>query len=197
MKNPLINKIDKRMNDSVIIEKTGKSLEEWFLFMNHFSSLGLTEKEISRLIHENFKINSWWQNAIISAYVNQKKTKQVVELAEEINIDNTIELALPLSTLYNLWSDTKLRNSWFPLVSYTIVKENPKKVVQLFWSDSVSIVNIKFSKIDKSNSQLQITHLHLPSRKTAEEMDIYWKRVLETLHGSVSSELFHSLIHDI
>jgi hypothetical protein len=197
MKNPMTSKMEKRMNDSVLVEKTGKSLEEWFEFMDRFTSLGLSEKELSRLIHENFKINSWWQNAIISAYSNQKKTKLVNELGEDFKIVNTIELQFPLSTLYNLWSDIKLRNSWFPLVSYTVIRENPKKTAQLLWSDSVSLINIKFSKIDKSKSQVQITHSHLPDIKIAGEMEIYWKRVLDTLHESVSSELFHSLILDI
>jgi hypothetical protein len=197
MKNPMTSKINKRMNDSVLVEKTGKSLEGWFQFMDRFTSLGLSEKELSRLIHDNFKINSWWQNAIISAYVNQSRTKLFNEFAEENNIVNTIELNLPLSTLYNLWSDLKLRNTWFPLVSYTVVRENPKKVVHLLWSDTVSIVKIKFLKIDKLKSQVQITHSQLPNKKISEEMEVYWKRVLKSLHESVSSELFHSLILDI
>jgi hypothetical protein len=197
MKNPLTNTINKQMNDSLLLEKTGKSLEEWFQFMDRFISLGLSEKELSRLIRENFRMNSMWHNAIISTYINQKKNKPVNEFAEEFKIVKAIELQLPLTTLYNLWSDFKLRNTWFPLVSYTIVRENPKKLVQLLWSDSVSIVNIRFSKIDKSKSQVQIIHSKLTNKKTSEDMEVYWKRVLEALHESVSSVLFHSLILDI
>jgi hypothetical protein len=197
MKNLLTSKLDKRINDSVLLEKTGKNLEEWFQFMDRFTSMGLNEKELSRLIHENFKINLWWQNAVISAYVTQKKNKLASESADEIKIVNSIELLHPLSTLYNLWSDYKLRNTWFPSVSYTVVRENPKKLIQLLWSDSVSIVNIKFSKIDKSKSQVEIIHYNLPDQKVAGEMELYWKRVLETLKESISSELFHSVILDI
>lgn len=135
----------------------------------------------------------------LNDFVLQEKTGQklVNEFAEEFKIVNSIELSLPLTTLYNLWSDYKLRNTWFPLVSYTLVRENPKKMVQLIWSDSVSIVNIDFLKIDKSKSQVCITHLHLPNKKIAEDMEVYWKRILKTLQESVSSELFHSLILDI
>jgi hypothetical protein len=197
MKKPVNSQIEKRMNDSNIVQKTGKSLEEWFQFMDRFTSLGLSVKELSRLIHDNFKINSWWQNAIISAYVNQKKTRLFSEFAEEITIENTIELQLPVSTVYNLWSDLKLRNTWFPLVSYTVIRENPKKIVQLLWSDSVSIVNIKFSKLDKMKSLVRITHSLLPDTKIVREMELYWKRILESLRESVSNELFHSLILDI
>jgi len=118
-------------------------------------------------------------------------------LVETFKIVNMVELMLPLSTLYNLWSDYKLRNTWFPLVSYTIVSENSKKLVQLLWSDSISIVHIEFSKIDKSKSKVRIIHSRLPNKKIAEEMDVYWKKILRTLHESVSSELFHSLILDM
>jgi hypothetical protein len=197
MKNLLTSKLDKRINDTVLLEKTGKNLDEWFHFMDRFTSLGLSEKELSKLMHENFKINLWWQNAVISAYVTQKKNKLISEAADEIKIVNSIELLHPLSTLYNLWSDFKLRNTWFPMVSYTVIRENPKKLIQLLWSDSVSIVNIKFSKIDKSRNQVEIIHYNLPDQKIAGEMELYWKRVLETLKESISSELFHSLILDI
>jgi hypothetical protein len=197
MKNPINSKIEKRLNETVLIQKTGKNLEEWFQFIDRFTSLGLNEKELSRLIHDNFNINAFWQSAIISAYVNKKRNTILTEPAEEIEIVNSIQLQLPLSTLYNLWSDLKLRNTWFPLVSYTIIRENPKKFVQLLWSDSISIINLKFSKLDKLNSELQITHFLLPSKKISEEMQLYWKRVLGSLHESVSSELFHTLIMDI
>lgn len=197
MKNQASGKINKRMNDSLLIEKTGKSLVEWFYFMDRFTSLGLDEKELSRLIHDNFGISSLWQNAIISAYNEKQKTKMVNQKPAEFIIVNSIELQLPISTLYNLWSDHKLRNTWFPLVSYSVVKENPKKTIQILWADSVSIVNIQFSKIDKSNSRVQITHSQLPDKKTAEEMEVYWNRVLATLNESVSFEAFHSLIVDI
>ena len=197
MKNPINSKIEKRLHETALIQKTGKNLEEWFQFIDRFTSLGLNEKELSRLIHDNFNINALWQNAIITAYVNKKRNTLLTEPAEEIEIVNSIHLQLPLSTLYNLWSDLKLRNTWFPLVSYTIIRENPKKFVQILWSDSISIINLKFSKLDKLNSELQITHFLLPSKKISEEMQLYWKRVLGSLHESVSSELFHTLILDI
>ena len=185
------------MNDTILLEKTGKTLQDWFSFIDRFTSLGLSEKELSRLIRDNFKIGSWLQNAIIEAYTSQNQTNKLNMPAEGIRIENSIELNLPLPTLSNLWSDNKLRNSWFPMVSYTIVRENSKKLIQLIWGDSVSIVNIRFLKIDKSKSFVEIVHYNLPDRKTALEMDAYWKKILQTLNESVTSDLFHSFIHDI
>jgi len=197
MKNIIPLKIDKRMNDAFLLEKTGKSLDDWTHFIDRFTSLGLSDKELSKLIHDNFKIGSLLQNSIISAYTSQNQSKKLNMPAEGIRIENSIELNLPLPTLSNLWSDTKLRNSWFPMVSYTVVRENPKKMVQLIWCDSISIVNIRFLRIDKSKSQVEIVHYNLPDRKTAQEMDVYWKKILQTLNESVTSDLFHSIIHDI
>ena len=185
------------MNDTILLEKTGKTLQDWFSFIDRFTSLGLSEKELSRLIRDNFKIGSWLQNAIIEAYTSQNQTNKLNMPAEGIRIENSIELNLPLPTLSNLWSDNKLRNSWFPMVSYTIVRENSKKLIQLIWGDSVSIVNIRFLKIDKCKSFVEIVHYNLSDRKTALEMDAYWKKILQTLNESVTSDLFHSFIHDI
>jgi len=197
MKNLLAVTSDKRMNDSVLLKKTGKTMEDWFSFIDRFTSLGLNEKELSRLIHDNFKIGSWLQNAIVAAYNSQNQTKKLNLPSEGIRIENSIELNLPLPSLSNLWSDNKLRTSWFPMVSYTVVRENPKKTIQLIWCDSVSIVNIRFLKIDKCKSFVEIVHYNLSDRKTALEMDAYWKKILQTLNESVTSDLFHSFIHDI
>jgi len=185
------------MNDTFLLEKTGKSLDDWIHFIDRFTSLGLSDKELSKLIYDNFKIGPLLQNLIISAYTNQNQTKKLNLPVEGIRIENSIELNLPLPTLSNLWSDSKLRNSWFPMVSYTAIRENSKKLIQLIWCDSVSIVNIRFLKIDKSKSLVEIIHYNLPDRKTALEMDAYWKKILQTLNESVTSDLFHSFIHDI
>jgi hypothetical protein len=189
--------IDKKMNDSILLEKTGKTMQDWFSFIDRFTSLGLNEKELSRLIHDNFKIGSWFQNAIITTYLRQKQNTGVEMPPDGIRIENSIKLNLPLQTLCNLWSDHKLRNTWFPMVSYTIVRDNPKKLIQLLWFDSVSIVNIRFSKIDKATSLVEVVHSNLPDTKVAREMESYWKRILQTLKESVTSDLFHSIILDI
>jgi hypothetical protein len=197
MKNLLSVRTDKKLTDTFLIEKTGKNLEEWYRFMDRFSSLGLNEKELFRLIHDNFKIGSWLENAIISSYTNQKQKKRMNIPVEDLKIQNSIELIVPQTTLINLWSDRKLRNYWFPAVSFTIVRENPKKLIQLLWCDSVSIVNIRFLKIDKSKSRIEIIHYNLPDSKAASEMDAFWKKVLQTLSETITSDLFHTIILDI
>ncbi len=196
MKNLVPECVDKRMSDSILLQKTGKTLQDWFSFIDRFTSLGLSEMELSRLIHDNFKIGAWFQNAIITSYLTQKQSTVANIPPGGIRIKNSLKLNLPLQTLYNLWSDHKLRNTWFPLVSYTIVRDNPKKLIQLMWFDSVSIVDIRFSKIDKAISLVEIVHYNLPDRKVALEMEAYWKRILLTLNESVTSDLFHSIIMD-
>lgn len=185
------------MDEASLAEKSGKSLEEWFGFLDRFTSLGLSEKELNKLLHDNFKFNKLLQSSLIKTYKDYKKASEKYIPSEGIHIISQVVVNLPLSTLCNLWSDRKLRNTWFPMVSYTVLRDNPRKPIQIIWSDSITVVNLKFSRIDKSRSLVEIKHYHLPDLKVASEMSNYWSKILQTLRESVSSELFHNLIIDI
>ena len=191
------NKYLKFIHDPKLVEKTGKSWAEWFAFLDRFQAMGLGQKELLKLLKRNFKLSPSWQQALVIAWENEKKGNERTLSASEYQVQAARVFNLPLPSLNNLWSDVKLRNTWFPVITCCILRENPKRTVRLLWPDSISLVELRFSRVDKSKSSLEIVHTHLPSPKSAAEMEVYWNKVLQQLEESVTSDQFHSVILDI
>ena len=187
----------KLIADPRLAEKTGKNWKEWYTFLDRFHAMGLGRKELLRLLKKNFRLSLSWQQALVMAYENEKKGATSASSASAFTISVSGEFDIPLPALSNLWTDIKLRNTWFPVVTCCILKENSRKTVRLLWPDSISLVELKFSRIDKSRAGLEIVHTHLPSKDIATEMEAYWKKVLHQLEESITSDQFHPVILDI
>ncbi len=187
----------KLVSDPRLKEKTGKGLQEWFDFLDRFHAMGLSQKELLILLKKNFKLSLSWQKALVLAFETEKKggLKALQPSEYEVALEKTFYISLP--ALYNLWSDNKLRNNWFPVISCCVIRENQRKYAKLLWPDSISMVELTFSKAEKNASKLNIRHSQLTGKTKCREMEAYWNKVLEKLEETVTSDLFHTVILDI
>jgi hypothetical protein len=187
---------ERKTANSRIVEKTGKSWEEWFVFFDRFDNDRLNHKELVQLLKDNFSLSPWYMQMIVVTYEKERKGRNNYQYSDGYRISVTKQVETSLSTMSNLWTDEKLRNNWFPVSSYTLVRETPRKFIRLLWSDTLSVVEISFSAINSNHCRINIEHRRLPSRESAEEMRVYWKRVLERLNEMVSTDQFHCVIQD-
>ncbi len=191
------NRYPKLISDPRLKEKTGKSWQEWFDFLDRFHAMGLNQNELLVLLKKNFKLRLSWQKALVMTFENEKKgcLKAFQPSEYEAALEKTFDISLP--ALYNLWSDSKLRNTWFPVISCCVIRENQRKYAKLLWPDSISMVELTFSKAEKNASKLHIRHSHLTGKTQSSEMEAYWNKVLEKLEETVTLDLFHTVILDI
>jgi|SRR3989344_3068218 len=172
------------ITDKLVVEKTGKTMEEWFLVIDKKGGLKLNYKDIYALV-SSIKgletLGQWNQNLLSTSYCWDRgiRKRGEKEGGFEISVSKTIEV--PVSVLYSSWIDEKIRNKWLGKEKIIIRKATENKSARITWSDGKTSLSVDFYSKGEMKSQIVVQHQKILDSKKAEELKIYWNEKLEKL----------------
>ncbi|MFC2086790.1 hypothetical protein ACFLSA_01315 [Bacteroidota bacterium] len=86
-----------RISNNAVLKATGKSWEEWMLFLKRHSAKNLSHKEIVKILKEKAGLkNQWWQQNITSSfeqYIGRRKKGQM-QTGFEIGVRKIIAVSI-------------------------------------------------------------------------------------------------------
>ncbi|MDP2388194.1 MAG: hypothetical protein Q8M29_17605 [Bacteroidota bacterium] len=172
------------ITDKLVIEKTGKTMEEWFLVIDKKGGLNLNYKDMYALVSSIKGLESlgeWNQNLLATSYCWNRGIRERGEKGGgfEISVSKTIEV--PVSVLYTSLIDEKVRNKWLGKEKIIIRKATENKSVRITWSDNETSLSIDFYPKNEIKAQVVVQHQKISDSKKAEELKIYWSEKLEKL----------------
>lgn len=171
------------ISNKLVIEKTGKTLEECFLLLDKKGAGKLNPPDIYKLITEIpalKALGAWNQNLLSTSYQWSRGLKQRGEKKNgfEISISKTINA--PVSVLYSYWLEVPKRKKWLK-ENISIRKSNENKSIRITWSDQITSLSVDFYARTPGKCQVVVQHMKLPDSKTADSMKTYWSELLELL----------------
>lgn len=172
------------ITDKLVIEKTGKALEDWFLQLDAAGAKELTPTALYQLvatIDGLQPLGEWNQNLLATSYAWSRGIRERGEKANgfEVSISKTIQV--PVAVLYQSWVDDAIRNRWLPEKKMVIRKATENKSVRVTWVDGMTSLSVDFYAKGADKAQVVVQHLKLPDSTAAAEKKVYWQERLETL----------------
>lgn len=173
----------KIITDKLAVDKTGKTLEEWFLVLDKKGASKKSPKEIYALT-ETIKglepLGEWNRGLLSTSYQWSRGIRERGEKANgfEIGVSKTINV--PVSTLYSCWSDETKRKKWLN-EKIEIRKQTENKSMRITWSDATSSLSVDFYSKAKDKSQVVVQHLKIENASRAATLKEFWSSTLEKL----------------
>jgi len=173
----------KIITDKLVVEKTGKTLEEWFLALDKKGGAKMNAKEIYSLVEKTKglePLGEWNRGLLSTSYQWSRGIRERGEKANgyEIGVSKTINI--PLEVLYNSWANEKIRKKWLNK-KITTRKMTENKSARITWSDEETSLSVDFYSKGEAKSQVVVQHLKIKNAKDATELKEYWSKTLDAL----------------
>ena len=178
----------KIITDKVVIEKTGKTMEDWFAVLDKKGAKKLDSHGIYDLIQSiaGLKpLGEWNQGLLSTSYQWSRGLRERGEKAKGFEVGVSKTIGVPLEVLYQAFVDDKLRMRWLPEKKLSITKATENKSIRAAWIDGKTRLSIDFYRKGDEKSQIVVQHLKLPDSEKAAEMKEYWGHALERLKASL------------
>jgi activator of Hsp90 ATPase-like protein len=174
----------KIITDKVVVEKTGKTMEEWFAVLDKKGAKRLDSHGIYDLIKsiDGLKpLGEWNQGLLSTSYQWSRGLRERGEKKDGFEVGVSKTIGVPLELLYRAFADDKLRMRWLPEKKVSITKATENKSARVAWIDGETRLSIDFYKKGDEKSQIVVQHLRLPNSEKAAQMKEYWSTTLEKL----------------
>lgn len=174
----------KIITDKLVVEKTGKTIAEWFEMLDQKGAKKLDHAAIFHLVSsiEGLKpLGEWNQNLLTTTYEWGRGIKERGQKPDGFEISVSKTISVPIGELYRAWTEDKLRSEWLPGENISIRKATENKSAHITWSDNKTSLSVDFYQKGESKSQVVVQHLKIPNSEMAAEMKEYWSRVLNNL----------------
>lgn len=179
----------KIITDKLVVDKTGRTMAEWFDVLDDRGAKKLDHAAIFDLVAniEGLKpLGQWNQNLLATSYEWDRGLKERGSRPDgsiEISVSKTV--GVPVEMVYTALVDDELRAKWLPGEVITFRKTTPNKSARITWSDSVTSLSVDLYPRGDSKSQIVVQHMKIPEAETAAGLKEYWAAALERLKTSL------------
>jgi hypothetical protein len=170
------------ITDTVVVEKTGKTMAEWFAVLDGKGAKKLDSHAIYELIGsiDGLKpLGEWNQGLLSTSYQWDRGLRQRGEKKDGFEISVSKTIGVPVDELYHSFVDDSVRGEWLDKpVEITKAAEN--KSVRAAWGDGTRLSVDLYPKGD-AKSQIVVQHLKIADAEKATELKALWSTALDTL----------------
>jgi len=184
MKKP---RTQKQMSDEAVKARTGKVWAEWFKILDQAGAKKWRHQEISGYLTEKQKVGPWWSQMIAVPYEHARGIREKFQKCDgEFAASGSRTLNVPMSKLYEAWTDEKLRSRWLPGAKMEITTATRNKSLRAKWDDGKSRLSVNFYAKGAGKAQAAVDHMKLANSKECAKMKNYWFEALNRLESQLA-----------
>lgn len=161
--------------------KTGCTWERWVPLLDRLGAAEMRHSEIAMLVNRKFKVGDWWSQTVAVGYERIKGRRAIGQRIDgRYEAGKTRTFAVPVTTLFEAWANTRRRNRWLADAPVTVRSAAAPKSMRLWWNDG-TIVAVWFTPKGPGKSSVAVAHTKLPDKATADRLRQYWSERLDAL----------------
>jgi hypothetical protein len=169
------------MSDAKLKESTGCTWQRWVRALDRYGAEAMSHRDIAALVREKYKTTSWWSQTVAVGYERIKGLRargQQRNGTYQISKSRTYDV--PVTTLFEAWSDARVRQRWLKEPDAIVRKATALKSMRLGWPGG-GIVAVGFFAKGTSKSSVAIEHTKLPDHATGERIKRGWSDRFDAL----------------
>lgn len=177
------------ITDKLVAEKTGKSMEHWFLFLDKKGAREMSHVQIFELVSKTAGLKAlgmWNQNLLATTYEWNRGIKARGQKGNGFGIAVSKTIDVPVAVLFRSWIDEKIRKKWLK-EKITVRKSTENKSARVTWSDNLTSLGVDFYQKGKDKSQVVVQHLKIAKSKDADSLKDFWGKKLNELKTLLES----------
>src|SRR4030095_732574 len=180
----IISKERNIITDKLVAEKTGRTMEEWFIEFDKMKAKQMKHSDIFApvsSINDLKPRGQWNQNLLTTTYEWNRGLKERGQRDDGFEISVSKTISVSNKKLFDAWNDTKNRNKWLDEKNIEIRKATENKSLVITWSDKYTTVRVEIYNKGTDKSQVVVQHMKIADSRGAEEMKSFWSNALVEL----------------
>jgi hypothetical protein len=179
----------KQMSDEAVKESTGKIWSEWFEILDNAGAKDWRHQEISAYLAKTHKVGLWWAQMVAVPYEHARGLREKFQKCTgEFAASGSRTLRVPMTKLYEAWTNEELRRRWLPGVKMEITTATRNKSLRAKWDGGESRLSVNFYSRGVGKSQAAVDHMKLPSSRECAKMKTYWFEALNRLESQLTAK---------
>jgi hypothetical protein len=171
-----------RVGSDAVERATGRAWDEWLKLLDRAGARRMPHKEIAQLLNRQFKIPGWWCQMVTVGYEQARGLRAVNQKAAGFSAYASKTVTVPVSRLYDAWSDAHVRSRWLPADAPLEVRRMTRgKSMRITWTRDRSSVDVGFVAKGAGKSQVALEHGKLKSAAAVARQKEFWKAALARL----------------
>jgi len=171
------------ITDKVVVEKTGKTMVEWFEILDEKGAKRLNSQGIYALIQsiDGLKpLGEWNMGLLSTSYQWDRGLRARGEKADGFEISVSKTIAVPVGEFYRSFIDDGIRAEWL-VEPIDITKSTENKSARAVWSDGTTRLSVDLYAKGDAKSQIVVQHLKITDAERAAELKEFWALALNKL----------------
>jgi uncharacterized protein YndB with AHSA1/START domain len=162
-----------RIGDEAVRAKTGKSWSEWYAVLDAAGCRQMDHTQIAEYVY-GLGVPGWWAQMVAVGYEQERGLRVKHQNCAGYAVGASKTVNVPVSRLFEAWTDADLRRQWLGEAQITIRKATPDKSLRITWEDGKSSVEVNLYAKGDTKSQVAVDHGKLPDLDEATRMKAYW-----------------------
>jgi hypothetical protein len=180
----------KGLSDASLVKRTGKNLEAWAKLLDKAGAKKekWTHQQVTAFLDKYHELGPWWGQMLAVSYEQSRGLREKFQKCDgEYSANGSRTLNVPISKLYEAFSNAKLRKRWLPGADLEITTETKDKSIRGKWNAGESRVSINFYAKGPAKAQVAVDHMKLSSSKECAAQKQYWFDALNRLEEIISA----------
>lgn len=168
------------ISEKLVFEKTGKSMDEWFNYLDKSGAKKKSHSDIYALVSKTDGLNGlgqWNMNLFTTTYEWNRALKERGQREDGFEKSVSETISAPVNKVYKMWIDPKRYDKWIHGKKFSIRKSTENKSVILDWDDD-TLVRVEIYDKGPDKCQVVVQHMKIPDSKTAEALRNFWSNTL-------------------
>jgi hypothetical protein len=176
------------ISDDAVEKATGKTWAQWGKLLDKDGCKRMPHKEIAQLVHEKHGVGDWWSQMVTVGYEQLRGLRKPHQMVDgwKCSVSRTVDV--PLSRLFQAWSDERIRGKWMGARKLTVRKATANKSMRITCPDQTSL-EVNFYSKGTGKSQVAVQHSKLKGEAEVARSKKYWAGALEKLKKAVSASI--------
>jgi hypothetical protein len=188
------------VSESLVVERTGRSLEEWFGLLDRWGARSKPHREIARFLAEEHQVSAWWCQTVAVEYERSRGLRKVGQQASgdfAVSMQRTV--ALDARDALDRWRSRRARAAWLPQGDVRDALADAQGSVRTSDTSMGPVVRfdlpgpkggrkqrveVAFSAKAEAKTAVSVQHRGLTSTRERSRWRARWKEALEAFKAS-------------
>ena len=169
------------IGDEAVLAKTGRHWEEWFAVLDAAGAQTKPHPEIVAILSDQHGVGPWWRQMVTVGYEQARGLREAHETTAGFQMSASKTIAVPVSRLYEAFTNTRGRGRWLPGNKLTVRTAVPDNRIRIRFDGGDGALEANFAAKGDDKGQVTVTETKLKNRAAVERQKAYWKQALDTL----------------
>jgi hypothetical protein len=176
-------------SSAALRRSTGRDRGEWFALLDDWGAAGHPYREIHDWLTAEHGVSSWWAQKLIVEYEQARGLRDAgIRRDGTFTVGASKTVRAPAGRVFEAFFDAEVRERWLPGAVMHERTSQPGRSARFDWEDGATRINVTFSAMGDSRSQVAVEHEQLPDSATSEMRKLYWRERLTALKALLETE---------